>query len=154
MFSFLIVYYGKSIRIITGAEDDNFDDYNKWYLQMGYLLCNMLLHYQCIDSIRNGVYMMRQTYYNPNAFSHPLTGFFLGLTNVMLYTVIETMNMLSGLSTKSLDTMIAKFMAYSILLQIPVIYVNQKKMFNVKFDVADFYLTIKEESVDLSESLR
>jgi hypothetical protein len=44
-------------------------------------------------------------------------------------------------------------MAYSILLQIPVIYANQKKMFNVKFDVADFYLTIKEESQDLMENL-
>ena len=94
---------------------------------------------------------MRQTYFNPNAFSHPLTGFFIGLTNVILYTMIETMNMLSGLSTSSLDMMIAKFMAYSILLQIPVIYVNQKKAFNVKFDVADFFLTINEESQDFME---
>lgn len=118
---------------------------------MGYLLCNMLLHYQCIDSIRNGVYMMRQAHYNPNAFSHPLHGFFMGLSNVVLYILMESMNMLSGLSTTSLDMMIAKFMAYSILLQIPVIYVNQKKSFNVKFDVADFFLTIKEESQDLDD---
>ena len=75
----------------------------------------------------------------------------MGLTNVVLYTLIESMNMLSGLSTTSLDMMIAKFMAYSILLQIPVIYVNQKKAFNVKFDVADFFLTIKEESQDLDD---
>ena len=91
---------------------------------MGYLLCNMLLHYQCIDAIRNGIYMMRQTYFNPNAFSHPLTGFVIGCSNVILYIMIESMNMLSGLSTTSLDMMIAKFMAYSILLQVPIVYVN------------------------------
>jgi len=98
-----------------------------------------------------GMNMMRQTHYNPNAFSHPLTGFFIGLTNVLLYTMIETMNMLSGLSCSSLDTMITKFMAYSILLEIPSIYVGQKKAFNVKYDVADFFLTIKEENLDFME---
>jgi len=64
--------------------------------------------------------------------------------------MIELMNMMSGLSTTRLDTMIGKFTAYSILLRIPAIYSAQKKAFNVKFDVQDFFLTIKEEEEDLS----
>jgi hypothetical protein len=32
MFSFMILYYGKSIMIITGEEDEMFEDYSKWYL--------------------------------------------------------------------------------------------------------------------------
>ena len=36
------------------------------------------------------------------------------------------------------------------LMTIPQIYMRQKKMFNIKFDVEDFFLTVKkdDESMD------
>ena len=115
---------------------------------MAYLIVNIAVHHQCIDNVRNGIYMMRHVHFNPNAFSHPVTGFLLGLLNVILFVIIETVNVISTLSRINIDVILSRFVSYAILLQVPQIYVRQRKAFNIKFDVEDFFLTINRENID------
>mmetsp|Transcript_8304 Transcript_8304/g.13884 ORF Transcript_8304/g.13884 Transcript_8304/m.13884 type:complete len:115 (+) Transcript_8304:312-656(+) len=112
---------------------------------MGYFVVNIGIHHMCIDSVRNGMYMMRQVIFNPLEFSHPRSAFLLGMSNFALYLVIETINISSSLGKLKAELIIQKFVSYAILLQIPQIYMRQRKMFNLKFDVEDFFLTIKRK---------
>jgi hypothetical protein len=98
-----------------------------------------------MDMVRNGSYMIRQVVFNPTAFSHPVTAFLLGITNIWFYIMVELMNIYASLARVKTDVILSRFVSYAMLMTIPQIYMRQKKMFNVKFDVEDFFLTIKKD---------
>ena len=98
-----------------------------------------------MDMVRNGSYMIRQVVFNPTAFSHPVTAFLLGITNIWFYIMVELMNIYASLARVKTDIILSRFVSYAMLMTIPQIYMRQKKMFNVKFDVEDFFLTIKKD---------
>lgn len=111
-------------------------------LQAAQLISNTVLHYFCVKNVRNGLYMMQQTMYNRNAFAHPITGFLLGLMVCTLYMLVELLNATNLMKFKDFDTVLAKFVSYSILLNLPALYSGQRTGFNIKFDCADFFLSI------------
>lgn len=90
--------------------------------------------------------MIRQVMFNPTAFSHPVTAFLLGSFNIWFYVIVEVMNIGASLARVKTDVILSRFVSYAMLMTIPQIYMRQKKMFNVKFDVEDFFLTIKKDT--------
>jgi hypothetical protein len=80
--------------------------------------------------------------YNRNAFAHPITGFLLGFMTCALYMTIEFLNAVNLLEISDFGTVLAKFVSYSILLNLPSLYVGQRTGFNIKFDCTDFFLSI------------
>lgn len=99
------------------------------------LIANIVLHYNGVANVRNGIYMMRQVMYNSDAFAHPVTGFFLGLLTSTLFIIIEAINANNINNFNEFDLVLAKFVSYSILLQVPSLYTKQRTGFNIKFDV-------------------
>lgn len=90
--------------------------------------------------------------FNPDEFSNPQAAFFLGFNNFCFYIIIELINIVSLLRKDSVPDIISRFFAYSILLTIPQIYMRQRKMFNIKFDVDDFFLTIHKKEGESRDS--
>ena len=86
--------------------------------------------------------MMRQVIFNPNAFSYPVAGFYLGLTSFTLFVIVEIINITAILRLSNIDDVVTKIVSYSVLLNLPQIFLRQKKKFSVKYDVDDFFLTI------------
>ena len=107
------------------------------------LIANIVLHYSGVANVRNGIFMMRQVMYNSDAFAHPITGFILGLLTSVLFIVIEGINAINIIKFHDFNTVLAKFVSYSILLQVPSLYTRQRTGFNIKFDVEDFFLTVE-----------
>ena len=91
--------------------------------------------------------------FNPSQFSQPLPAFFLGVLNFIFYVMIEIINIYATLQKVTVDQIISRFVSYALLLQIPQIYMRQRKMFNIKFDVDDFFLTVKKEKKELDDDM-
>jgi hypothetical protein len=61
------------------------------------------------------------------------------------------LNVAATLGQSNFENILARFVSYGALITIPQIYMRQKKMFNIKFDVEDFFLTIFAEKEDIDE---
>ena len=138
LLTFMIVFQndGKKKNAVSAGEID-------FYVTGAQLIANIVLHYSAVANVRNGIYMMRQVMFNADAFAHPITGFTLGLMTSVLFIIIEGLNATNLISFSDFDTVLAKFVSYSILLQVPSLYTRQRTGFNIKFDVEDFFLTIQ-----------
>ena len=148
LLTFLILLYsGNSVE--SGKENL---ETAKFEVQAAYFLVNVVIHQMCMDNVRNGIYMMRQVAFNPAAFSHPVTAYLMGVMNSWLYITIQALNIISALSRTDFETILTRFVSYGALITIPQIYMRQKKMFNIKFDVDDFFLTINAESQEVDRS--
>lgn len=118
---------------------------------MSHFFVCIMIHQTCMDNVRNGVYMIRHVVFNPTAFSHPLTAFLLGLSNVWLYIIVETLNIYASLSRVDINVILSRVVSYAILMTIPQVYMRQKKCFNIKFDVEDFFLTINKDLYEVEK---
>ena len=96
--------------------------------------------------------MMQQVLFNPNAFAHPVTGIMLGFINFVIFVFIEFINLVNILYKPDFDTILARFVSYSLLIQISQLYMKQKRKYAIKFDCDDFFLTIYEEESQKNNS--
>ena len=84
--SVLIVFYSGSLN--TGFDKQGKLQSAKFEIQAAYFLVNLVIHWMCMDNVTNGIKMMTHVIFNPAAFSHPVTAFWLGLLNTWLYVTI------------------------------------------------------------------
>ena len=76
--------------------------------------------------------MVKYVVYHSEEFDHPYSAFTLGVLVTFVSTVSELTNIYCTLSQKTITGVIGKFVAFTILVDIPEIYIKSRANFRIK----------------------
>jgi hypothetical protein len=113
-----------------------FEKYNWGYknntaLNLCLFFTVLILHWMCIPNARDSIYMMKYALCCPNEFTNPHAAFALGFMQFNGICLTEVCNLLKSLDQTSPQTVIAKFVGFSLILLIPKILVGSMESFEV-----------------------
>lgn len=123
-----------------------FEKFNMAYkndkvLNMCLFFTVLILHWQCLPEARNGIYMMKYALTRPEAFTHPVTVFFLGFVQLSAVWLTEICNVLKSIDQKKPQDVIVRFVGFSLILNVPKLMIGSLEQFDIQKSVSKLQLT-------------
>lgn len=115
---------------------------------------SLILHFSTIYSIRNGIVMMKYVVYHSEEFQRPSAAFLLGLMTLLTNCFCGVTNLIYSLTLNDVNTVIAKFVAFKILVQLQDYYLRQRSSFEIRQAVLQNPLIIKADQRKVYGSLQ
>mmetsp|Transcript_11711 Transcript_11711/g.19769 ORF Transcript_11711/g.19769 Transcript_11711/m.19769 type:complete len:248 (-) Transcript_11711:91-834(-) len=120
LFIFAIQAFFISCIVQYGAI--NFTLNNQTYLQLTMIFCTLLIHLNCLNGSRSGIYMMKYALCHPDEFVNSQAAFLLGLIQFSTMWVAELINIIKLTQKLKPQDMIAGLIAFKVIIDIPTIY--------------------------------
>lgn len=134
------------IAILQNMNWSKVTEYERdFLLNLVLFFTSLMLHFASIYTIRNGIQMCRFTVFHSDQLSHPLAAFMLGIFVILVNILCEVTNTLYSLSKSTVSDVIAKFVAFKILIQVQDYYTRQRANFSIKKEVGASPLVIIED---------
>jgi hypothetical protein len=77
---------------------------------------NLVMHFSCIATIRNGINMMKFVVYHSDEFANPVMAFSLGLGVVLGNLLCASTNVNESLKQPNVISVISKFVGFKLLI--------------------------------------
>lgn len=97
---------------------------------------NLVMHFSCISTIRNGIYMMQYAIYQSDQFHNPNIALFLGFMVTITNVLAAATNSYNTMTQNSVIKVITKFVGFKLLIQIQDYYLKSRPNFKIKDIVA------------------
>lgn len=117
----LFMYSGMKFNFIRDAE-----------INVALFFTVLLLHLTCLPNARDGMAMMKYVLVHNDEFTHPATAFGLGFITFVSMISAEVVNIANSQNKKTVDTAIAGFIGYKIIIDLPKIYMDSMEDFAPK----------------------
>jgi hypothetical protein len=111
--------------------------HNFFYVNLAMFFTNLVLHFSCISTIRNGINMTKFVIFHKNEFDNPNGAFLLGVLIVLVNILCAVTNMLEAMQQSTVDGVLNKFVAFKVLIQIQDYYLRARTNFNIKKALAE-----------------
>lgn len=114
---------------------------------------NLVLHFSCVSTIRNGINMMKFSIYHSEEFKNPVVAFFLGFSVSAINIVCQYTNTYQTMIQDDIMHVITKFVAFKLLIQIQDYYLRSKTNFPVKAALKDPLVINQSNKVKMNKVL-
>lgn len=94
--------------------------------------CVMILHWQCLPDVRNGIYMMKYALCCPEEFNQPMTAFLLGFIQFTAIVSTEICNLMRAYQNKKVQDVVVKFAAFATLVAVPKLLHASMETFDIQ----------------------
>mmetsp|Transcript_9819 Transcript_9819/g.16534 ORF Transcript_9819/g.16534 Transcript_9819/m.16534 type:complete len:197 (-) Transcript_9819:20-610(-) len=125
---------------------------NDYSLNLCIFFTNLALHFSCLATIRNGVTICKFAVYNHTELDNPIATFILGLVVVQTNVLCAITNMVFSLAQTNVVSVIQKFVAYKVLIQIIDYYTRSRANFEIKGSVVRNPVKINNDDRELLNS--
>ena len=148
--SFFIIAIQVLLCVLIWIYDDKKIQYkNEFGLNLCMFFTNLVMHFSCIATIRNGINMMKFVVYHSDEFANPIMAFSLGLGLVLGNILCASTNVNQSLKQPNVISVISKFVGFKLLIQIQDYYLKSRANFSVSKSVKDDPLIIKAEKTKI-----
>lgn len=110
------------------------------FINICMLFSVLLLHWNCIGDLRNGLYMMKFAICCPDKFSQPVTCFLLGFVQTSTIFILEYCNLLKNVQQKTPIGIISKFAGFAAVQAVPKLLISSLEQFEVQKTVGKLKL--------------
>lgn len=84
----------------------------------------LILHWQCLNDARNGIYMMKYAICKHHEFTQPITAFLLGFFQLSGIWLAQSCSMLKQFDQKSPKDVIVRFVGFALITSVPKLIVS------------------------------
>lgn len=84
----------------------------------------LILHFTCMPIARDGIAMVKYALLHPDEFNHPLSAFLLGVFTFTSMIAAELVCMSNNQSKKSVSDAMVSAIGFSLIINLPAIYMN------------------------------
>ena len=110
---------------------------NEWLLQLCIFFTNLVLHFSCVSTIRNGIFMMKFVVRHADQFGNPAAAFFFGFMIFAVNILAAFTNAYMTMTRKDVLDVINKFVGFKLLIQIQQYYLRSKIEFPIRDSVKE-----------------
>ena len=89
---------------------------NDFSLNLCMFFTNLVLHFSCISTIRNGIHMIKFVVYHSEEFNNPMAAFSLGMFIIMANVLCAVTNMAQSMKQTNVIAVISKFVGFKLLI--------------------------------------
>lgn len=105
--------------------------YNNFMLNFCMFFTNLVLHFSCIGTIRNGINMCKFVVYHSDEFNNPIMAYSLGMFLIIGNVICAVTNVAQSLKQTNVINVISKFVAFKLLIQIQDYYLRSRSNFSI-----------------------